>query len=510
MTYIAVVSYEFFLYLVLLLVTYYLLPSKIRWLLLFPASLWFYAQGGSILLLITGAVSLTTWGMAEIIEWTRKRPGLSAAAIKNICRYGIVLPYLLAVLAVLFFFKWSVFRQLLLSAAGQPLNSRHLTAPLGISYYTLSCIGYLLDVHWGRRKGTMNLYVFLTSVFYFAHITVGPVSDYNHLSVQLQSRHVFSYRAFCRGLQRMFYGLFKKLVLADRLALIVSAIFNGESADGGLLYLFALVVSCFQLYFDFSGCIDFLGGVSELFGIELTANFRRPFFAYSIEEFWRRWHISLGVWFRNYLFIPLASTNWMIRLTAKGKTPTSRQKIRYLTTSICLLTVWILTGLWHGFGTQYLVWGMYYGILMSLSVIRKSPTVSKKNIHGTGSAGLAARVGTFFVFLIGRLLTVPGNLKQSLQIIQTILTKANPWVLWDGTLLEFGLTSTDWYIVLLGTTLVLGLEAFEENGKKAAEAIEEFVLPVRWIIYYGLILSVVLLGRYGPGLDVLSFVYARF
>ena len=237
-------------------------------------------------------------------------------------------------------------------------NSFSLIVPLGISYYTLQSTGYLADVFWGKSKAQKNYFKLLLFICFFPQITQGPISTYNELSVELYKEHRFDYTHFSQGFQRMLWGFFKKMVIADVFSPYVTEILSGYKNYSGMTLWIGAFLYMFQLYADFSGYMDIMCGYCEMLDIRLTENFKRPYFSKSIGEFWRRWHISLGAWLRSYVYYPIAMSGWNQKIAQKTSKKFGSKFASNLSASIPLIFVWLFIGLWHDASWAYVLWGL--------------------------------------------------------------------------------------------------------------------------------------------------------
>ncbi len=391
---------------------------------------------------------------------------------------------------------------------------RSVIVPLGISYYSLSAIGYLLDVYWQKTKPEHNFLTLFTVMTYFPHIVEGPISKYSKIISQINDLPKFDYNRVCYGLQLMLWGYIKKMVIADRLAIYTGAVFGDPNAFAGMEVLIAVIFSVFQLYADFSGCMDIVGGISQVIGINLEQNFRQPLFAKSAAEFWRRWHITLGAWMREYIYMPISTNPRFIKWIGGMKKGGRKQLSNFLKNLIPSLAVWLLTGLWHGTGMDYIVWGLYWCALIVLSTVLK-PYTDKLNerLHINTDGGLwhfwqGLRTSIFFG--ISRMFTVVGGLAGCGLLWQRLFTAARLWVLFDGSLFTHGLDQQDFTVAIIGIILILVVDVCHERGLKIRESIAKLPLPLRWIIYYGAIFAILILGIYGSGYDAASFIYGNF
>ena len=328
-------SLNFLMFILVVLPLYWLTPVKFRWALLLPAGMFFYGFWKPWYLLLLIATILVDYSCGVLLDKTE-----DAGRRKLILAMSIT-----ANLGILAYFKYGNF--LLAALAGHHLHDFLL--PVGISFYTFQSMAYTIDVYRGHMKAEHNLGIFASFVTYFPHLVAGPIVRSSVLLTQIKEGGRFNSEKFASGFQLALWGLVKKVVIADRCAIYVDQVFNDLHAYHGIaiwvgLYLFAL-----QIYCDFSGYTDIARGVSRILGIEIPLNFRRPYFASSMTEFWHRWHISLSTWLRDYLYIPLGGSH-------KGK----------LRTYFNLLVTMLLGGLWHGANWTFVVWGAYHGVLLAL------------------------------------------------------------------------------------------------------------------------------------------------
>ena len=526
--FIAFNSLNYIFFLALWIALFYVYPVKSRWIILLLASVTFYIFAGVEKFPFILGTSLIVWfcagrisrayEAAEVEVRERRLTGKERAQFMAACkrknRNRWLLPAIAILLGVLCYCKF--FERLtagISALLGTGTINWNVIVPLGISYYTFSSLGYLLDVYWRKAPYEKNYFKFALCVFYFPQIVQGPIARYQRLMPQFFRENRFDFRRVCFGIQLMLYGYFKKMVIADRLAIFTGYVWNHITAYEGLVFPITLVFSTFQLYADFSGCMDIVRGTSQIFGIELDQNFDHPFFSKSTAEFWRRWHITLGTWFKDYVFLPVASSMWLIRLTSKIKKKFGRTIARYAATAIPLMSVWILTGLWHGIAWNYLAWGMYFGGIIICSTIFGPlyQRLNKKLAIDTASKGWVhfQMLRTFLVFMFGRLIVVPGNLHLSWAVVKRTFRCFNPWILWDGTLYGMGLNYKNLCVAFLSLLLVRKISMMQEQGS-VREYIAGKNIVLRWAIYYAAIFAILIFGIYGPGYDAKDFIYMQF
>ena len=389
-----------------------------------------------------------------------------------------------------------------------------ILVPLGISYYTLSITAYILDVYWQKTAAEHNFIKLFTAITYFPAIVQGPFCRYQKIMEQMDHLPGADYQRVTRGLQLMTWGYIKKLVIADRIALFTGTIMADVSMYAGMEIVLAVILGAVELYADFSGCMDIVLGISSAAGIELPANFRQPFFSSSAPEFWRRWHITLGEWTKEYIYLPIAMNSRFLKTGRKVKKRFGLIAGKAFSAIPPLLAVWLFTGLWHGTGWDYVCWGMYWAVLLILSQVTDEfwpKACEKLHIDTSRTYHRVWRmVRTFLLFCIGRMWTVTGETNGFFKLWTAILCESRISSLTDGTLLGLGLDGWDFIVIVLGIAVMLAVDIAHEKGVGIRDAIAAQPLVLRWVVYYAAIFTVILLGIYGPGFDAASFVYGNF
>lgn len=351
-------SLGFFVFFAIFLICYLLMPNgKLRQAVILVGSLAFYllAAGPAVLMILIGtaiAVYLCSRQITKIyVGYDKEKEGLSpkeqAALFAEYKKKSK--KYLIAALTIIVGFLVFVKMARLLQVQG-------ILVPLGISYYTFSSVGYLLDIYWKKASFEPNFLKLLLCMAYFPHIVQGPIGRYDKLLKQFDALPKPEYRRICFGLQRMLWGFFKKMVVADRLALYTTAVWNMPDYHVGLEMLLAIVLGAVELYADFSGCMDIVCGAAQTMGVTLDENFRRPFFAKNAAEFWRRWHITLGTWFKDYIYMPIAMNPRFMKCAVNVRKKHGNRAGQVVSAAIPLTVVWLLTGVWHG--TRHELCGM--------------------------------------------------------------------------------------------------------------------------------------------------------
>lgn len=507
---ISFISIKFFIFISITLFMYFLFPIKHRWLVLLGASVFFYSCTGLeafIFVIFTANAAYITARNIESI-YIAENPNKKRAKLHLIL--GIT-----ATLVLLLYAKIgnSVFDAITNIFSLKPIGFKEIV-PLGISYYTFSVIAYMTDVYWKKERAEHNFLKFFLYMIYFPHIIQGPIPRYKRLASQLIEGHKFNYKNLCYGLQRMIWGYFKKMVIADRFALLTNEVFGNYSSYEGLIFLIAAACAAIELYCDFSGCMDIALGLSEIMSIHLDENFQRPFFAKSAAEFWHRWHITLGTWFKDYIYMPLVINPILAKFCQKSKKTFGSRFAKSLMSIIPLSAVWILTGLWHGTGMNYIVWGCYWGAIIIISTVF-APEFKKLTkffrINTTSNYyKIFQMVRTSLLYIGSRLITAPGNLKITGDIIHRIFTKFNIWILFDETLYNIGLDRKDFWIGIISIFILWKVSIMQENGIKVRDKIASYPLILRWSIYYAGILAIIIFGIYGSRHAGNTFVYMNY
>ncbi|MBO4863642.1 MAG: MBOAT family protein [Eubacterium sp.] len=481
---------------------------------LLVSSLAFYVCAGKLKILFAFVGVIAAYLASGRISSIYSDDSLDKQAQKKKAKPYLVAGVIILVLLLLFFkVAQRTFSSLYMVLLGKTITISMLV-PLGISYYTFSLIGYMADVYWRKTSHEKNILHLLLYAIYFPQIVEGPIPRHKALMPKLLEGHDFDYNRVTFGLQRVLWGLFKKMVIADRAALMTAEVFGNHLAYSGIFYLLAVLASAIQLYADFSGCMDIALGVSEMFGIELTENFKRPFYSTSAAEFWRRWHITLGAWFKDYVYMPLVISPWLLKISKKFRDKWGIRAGKNVMTVIPLFIVWILTGLWHGTGLGYIIWGLYWGLIIILSTVLE-PELKKLNgiLHiNAESSGWKRfqRIRTFLIFSGGRLLTAPGSLRVSGAMVKSFFRDFNPWIFASKEIYNAGLSAQNMWCLIIALLVMAFVSYRQECGVKIRERVASYPIALRWIIYFALIYAIIIFGIYGPGYSSSAFVYSQY
>jgi D-alanyl-lipoteichoic acid acyltransferase DltB (MBOAT superfamily) len=529
------IQLEFVAFLAISVALFYICPVKHRWKMLLAISIVFYAIAGvkylPFIFVTSFSVFLAGRKIGRIYEnlneelendktLDRKAKKAKKDAAKQYAKKFLIacLVFNLALLCISKYTKFLVnpindFLQML--GSGATFSAAMIIVPLGISYYTFSTLSYLLDVFWKKVDYETNYARFLLYAIYFPHILQGPIERYGRLGQRLKQEMRFDYHRCAYGLQLMLWGYFKKLVIADRLNIFIQSVYGVEQGmNGGFVYIIAGLLDVVYIYSDFSGCMDIARGASDLFGVELDLNFNHPFCSKSVVELWRRWHMSLGSWFKDYVYYPVSTSKLVKNLNKKARASKIPPRVsRVLITAIPVSITWILTGTWHGNGLGYVCWGVYYAFMILMSVsFGEDLTRFGEKLHinyNTLSWRFIQAARTTLIFAGGRLLTSPGSLSNTWYICKNILITFNPWIFFDGTLLKFGLDLLNVCVVIAAILVFFVVSQLQMRGS-VRDMISRQNLVVRWMIYFAAMAVITIFGIYGPGYDASSFVYMAF
>lgn len=394
------------------------------------------------------------------------------------------------------------------------IEQKNILMPVGISFYTLQAIGYMADVYWGKIRAEENMEKTALFLAFFPQIMEGPICRYQDTCDTLYEGRPLQMNNLTDGYIRIFWGLFKKTVIADRLVIGVDAIFGNYASYNGSMIVFAVVAYTIQLYMEFSGCMDIIIGSGQLFGVKLPENFRQPFSAQSAAEFWRRWHITLGTWFKTYIFYPVSMSSPVKKWNQYGRKHFGKYITMLGTSAIALFPVWICNGLWHGARWSYIFYGMYYFslILVGIAVEPVRDRILKILHISPEFQGLKyMRIAkTWVIIFVGELFFRADGLRAGLHMFRSIFRNFQLSNLWDGSLLNLGMSRADLFAVMAGCIVVAIVGSAKERGIRVRNSLEKKPVFIRWSIYYALILAVIVIAAYGDDYQVVDMIYAGF
>ena len=515
-------SSYFLIFLIALIPIYYLFPKKVQWVILLAASMVFYLFSGWTNIFYMIGVSLIAFISTQFIqrnieaekkylkenkdilskEQKKSHKALSKKKRKRMMLCGVLpIVFLLIIMKCL-----RPVNNLLLS---NDYDIIQLMVPLGLSYYSLQTIGYIIDVYWNKIHAEKNYFKLVLFVSFFPQITQGPISDFKDLSTQLTAEHPFRYDRFAGGFQRLLWGYFKKLVVANLMAPYVSDLFENYSHYTGITLFVGLFVVMIQLYADFSGYMDIVCGCCEILDIKLSENFDRPFFSHSLAEFWRRWHITLGIWFKKYVFFPVGMSR-ISKVISKEFDENLNDK---LISTLALLSIWFLIGVWHGVTLPFILWGMATGVIMIISVwLEDFYAKCREKLHIKDKSrwfGMLQIARTFTLVSLLEVFSDAGSLRDGCGYILSIFFSASKIPTDFSTFMPFVDNTMRLIFVVVGLLMML---VFSIVGRKQSIRIYFNKLPlvIRAIALAGLFCIIVSVGIVALIEEDGGFLYANF
>lgn len=505
-------SFYFLCFYLCVLLLYYIVPKKIQWGILLAASIAYYLLSGNGVLIIYPIVScLAAYaGIRMMVQW--KEPKKKKAALFAVIALQI---------GILFILKYVNFGintinglSSLFGGRGDVITGLELWVPLGISFYTFSILGYVIDVYNEIAPPQKNFLKLALYGMYFPAILSGPIMRYREDGEQFFEPHPFEYKQVVFGFQRMLWGFFKTLVISERMNLIVNTVYGDYMQYQGAYIWLAAICFAFQLYTNFSGCMDIVLGMSQTFGLKMPENFETPYFSKNISEYWRRWHITLGVWMKEYVFYPLLRTNAFAKLGRKMKQRFGKKRGKQFTTFTAMLVLWFTVGIWHGGDWKYVIGSgllhWFYIVTGELSTPFFHHLMEKCHIDVKSRWLDKLRIlRTFFLVSIGFVFFRADSLTDALHIFKAAVSVWNPGVFYTGTLFTVGLDWVEFTIAVVSLLILFAVSLWHQK-ESVRERISNMKLPVRWAIWYGLLFYTILLGYYGPGYSAAEFIYQGF
>lgn len=526
-------SYEFIAFIVILFIVYYLIPRRFQWMLLLGASYLFYFLAGPSYLIYIAATTFSTFLSARFIDSLRQQQNTYLAenkealdketkkafkaGIKAKQRRWLTACLLLnfGILAVLKYTNFAIANlNSFLHALGshQQLPFANLILPMGISFYTFQAMGYLIDVYWGKHPAEKNVFKLALFVSFFPQLVQGPISRFEDLSKTLYEAHTFDWKNISFGVQRILWGYFKKLVIADRILVAVNTIIGAPNEYQGVFVLIGMLYYALQLYADFTGGIDITIGIAEVLGVRVKENFNAPFKAKSIADYWRRWHISMGTWFRDYLFYPLSVSRPMLNFSRKSRRKFGESLGRRIPVYCTTLIVWLATGIWHGSSWNFIIWGLTNGIVIILSQ-ECEPLYARFhqrfNLKGKPLYSAFEVVRTFLLMSAIRMFDCYRDVPTTFRMFGSMFTTRNYSLLFDANAMKLGLSGPDYLILAVATALLIISSIGRKEGSMR-ERLETVPPRYRYAAIYLISVTILLFGAYGVGYDASQFIYNQF
>ena len=473
-------SFEFLIFFPIVTLIYFVLPRRVRWCWLLVTSYFFYMNWHAEYALLMAACTVVTYGCARLVDSIA-----DAKWRKRVLIGGIVFN-----IGLLAYFKYTGFlleligRACALLGLTMTMPKVSILLPVGISFYIFQALSYMIDVYKGRVKPERNLLKYALFVSFFPQLVAGPIERSGRLLRQVTAPHDFDWRRCRDGLLIMLLGYFEKVVIADRACMYVDAIYGSWAAASGAQIALATVVFAVQDLCDFAGYSYIAIGAAKILGVDLMTNFRQPYFAHSVQNFWARWHISLSTWFRDYIYFPLGA--------GRGGA---------LKKSFNLMVVYTVSGLWHGAAMKYVVWGMLNGAMQVVEGLL--PPAKKKPKHPKLHL-LGQILWTDFLILITMLVFRASSLRAALGMLLRIPMH------WGAPPIASGFGGMQALCLGVCFAVLFAIELIHEKRRTLTELTDRLPGVVRGTLYLAAVMAIVIFGVWGPGYSAQAFIYFQF
>lgn len=483
-------SIQFLIFFPIVTILYFLLPHKFRWEMLLFASCIFYMAFIPVYILILG-ITITIDYFAG--KWIEDSEGKRKKTVLIIS--------ILSTCLVLFIFKYfNFFNSSFASIAevlhlNYPIGIINMILPIGLSFHTFQSLSYVIEVYRGNQKAERHFGIYSLYVMFYPQLVAGPIERPQNLLHQFREEHKFDYTRVTDGLKLMTWGMFKKVVIADRLSILVNQVYGTPVEYNGIQLIIATVFFAFQIYCDFSGYSDIAIGVAQVMGFKLMDNFNRPYFSKNISEFWKRWHISLSTWFKDYLYISM------------GGNRVSRWRWQFN-----LFFTFLISGLWHGANWTYVAWGALNGFYLVFAIWTKGIRVKIANVIGMSKYPKISRcwqvLATFSLVCFAWIFFRAKNLSDAWYIITHLFTGFDQ--IFSVSYLKeslggLGLSSKELAIAILSIIFMESIHLIQRHNK-IRHMISEKPVWLRWSLYYVIVLGIILFGVFGKS----NFIYFQF
>lgn len=495
-------SFNFIIFFPVVFLIYYLIPIKARYLWLLLASYYFYMNWNAKYVLLLLFSTIITFIFGRLISYFEYNTWLDIKQ-KVIRKKSCVAICCGLNLTVLFLFKYFdmfigvVNRLLLPFQLSFPNPEFDFLLPVGISFYTFQALGYTIDVYRKEVNAEKNFLKYALFVSFFPQLVAGPIERSKNLLKQIAEPHRFDLLAVKDGGYLMLWGYFLKVVLADRIAIFVNSAYSDTGTRGGVFLITATILFAFQIYCDFAGYSIIAAGAARMLGYHLMENFSAPYFSQSTAEFWRRWHISLSSWLKDYLYIPLGGSR-------KG---TIRKYQN-------LLLIFFISGLWHGASFHYIAWGIINGSYLVLGKFLqpfRNACIKLFHLHtDTFAHKMAKTIFTFMLIDFSWIFFRAESLSGAVQIVKSMLRIRNPWILFDGSLYSLGLSAKNFWLMILCIFLLLAADFCKYKKICIRKVIQKQDFWFRYLVVVGSIAAILLFGIWGNEYNASTFIYFQF
>lgn len=510
-----VTSFFFLIFLLGGMMIYYIVPKRGQWVVLLGMSLLYYmlaAVDYTIFYLVFSTllayISSNLLEMKKVKESPKGKRLITIVTMIAIC-FNILLWFVIKGSSF-----WILGSEILHSKipAFPVLMACPAASALGMGYYTAQIISYIMDCYWETCRPQRNFLKLFLFVAFFPQLTVGPISRYSNLQ-SLYEKHEFSYQNLCFGSQRILWGFFKKLVISDRINIITSGIWADTATYGGKWPWIAVFLYPVQLYTDFSGCMDIILGAAELFDIRLPENFNNPFFSRTVQEFWQRWHITLGGWAKDYVYYPVLKSAPVLKLGKWAKKHFKKRIAKLIPWTIGMIVLWFIMGFWHGSLRHIFGVSLWFGAILVIGeffspVLKKMVSFLKIDTE-CFSWHLFQSVRTYILYALGAVFFSALSLKDALQRY-AVLFDSYQHVNLEITVYDLGVAPEDITLIVIGIAALFVVAALREKFGYARIWMQKQLLPFRWLIWLALFVVVLIYGLYGPSYDASTFIYEGF
>ncbi len=498
-------SVDFLIFFPIAVFAYYVIPKKIRYVWLLICSYYFYMGWNpayALLLLVTTLVTYTCGRILESIkskEWSEDK--------KSFLKRFWLTTSLIINLGILGYFKYSglIIRVIFAVARrfGVSINTPEINIllPVGISFYIFQALSYTIDVYREEIYAEKNFLKYALFVSFFPQLVAGPIERSKNLLVQLNNPVKFNLENATRGFILIMYGLFLKMVIADRIAIIVNTVYGDWSTYSGFYIVIATAFFAIQIYCDFYGYSTIARGAALTMGIMLVDNFDAPYYSCNVKEFWRRWHVSLSGWFRDYVYIPLGGNR-------KGS----------IRKNVNLIVTFLLSGLWHGAGVSYVTWGFLNGFYQVVADIRNHIVkflagkfgIAEYKLKNTFSNRVISRIVTFVLICTTWLFFRANSAREALQMIKSVLLTRNWWIILDESIFSLGVNQQYFRILVIAILVLFIVDYYKYKGKNVIEAFFSQNVVIQAVLVSCLIATIIMFGCYGEMYDATEFIYFQF
>lgn len=491
-------SVDFLIFFPIVTFIYFIIPHRFRWFWLLISSYYFYmCWNPKYAILIAASIIITYLSGLLIDKANQIRDEKKSIGLKKL---WVFMSFAIN-LGILFIFKYANFFNGIIKSIFSWLNitvnipTFNFLLPVGISFYTFQALSYTMDVYRKDVRAERNLGKYALFVSFFPQLVAGPIEKSKNLLYQFDEKHSFDYDRAKNGLLLMIWGFFQKVLVADRLAILVDNVYNNPNGHKGFEIITATIFFAFQIYCDFGSYSDIARGAAEVMGFRLSKNFERPYFSKSIKEFWRRWHITLSAWFKDYLYIPLGGS-----------------RCSKLRNYFNIMVVFLISGLWHGADMSFVIWGGLHGAFQVIGDILKPLKEKLRRVFKIKTDVFSYKllqVVITFILVDFAWIFFRANSYSDAKILIKNMMYFNPWIFIDNSIYNLGLDSKEFLVAIIGIIVVLAVNMMQRN-KSLRIQLSRQNTSFRWVMYLIAVLSILIFGMYGPDYSAQQFIYFQF